>query len=110
MIRGRSPGRHRDGDLPGVRHGPAAAGERHWHHRINDDHKVMAHFPLVLLREPPRSALDICFGMGTTYRSLLRWDGLQVTAVELVPASKRPSGTITPTPRTSSRTAGPGGD
>ncbi len=46
--------------------------------------KVMAHFPLAHL-DNPRSALVICFGMGTTFRSLLKWD-LNVTAVELVPS------------------------
>jgi predicted membrane-bound spermidine synthase len=47
--------------------------------------KVMAHLPLVFLDHPPQSALDICFGMGTTYRSLLSWD-ISATAVELVPS------------------------
>jgi len=46
--------------------------------------KVMAHLPLTLLSHSPKSALDICFGMGTTYRSLLSWN-IQTTAVELVP-------------------------
>jgi spermidine synthase len=47
--------------------------------------KVMAHFPLALLNRPPHGALIICFGMGTTYRSLLSW-GISTTAVELVPS------------------------
>lgn len=47
--------------------------------------KVMAHFPLSFLTQPPKSALIICFGMGTTYRSLLSW-GISTTAVELVPS------------------------
>ncbi|MHB8883031.1 MAG: fused MFS/spermidine synthase [Thermodesulfovibrionales bacterium] len=47
--------------------------------------KFMAHLPLSLLSKPPESALVICFGMGTTYRSLLEWD-IDVTAVELVPS------------------------
>ncbi len=46
--------------------------------------KIMAHLPLVLLSRPPKSALDICFGMGTTFRSLMSW-GIPTTAVELVP-------------------------
>lgn len=50
--------------------------------------KIMAHMPLAALIERPRSALVICFGMGTTYRSLLSWKGLKVTAVELVPSVK----------------------
>jgi spermidine synthase len=46
--------------------------------------KFMVHLPLALHREPPKSALIICFGMGTTYRSALSWD-LETTTVELVP-------------------------
>jgi spermidine synthase len=46
--------------------------------------KMMAHFPLTLLKHPPHDCLTICFGMGTTFRSLLTWD-TNVTAVELVP-------------------------
>jgi spermidine synthase len=47
--------------------------------------KVMAHLPLAFLDRPPRNALVVCFGMGTTYRSLLSW-GISTTAVELVPS------------------------
>ena len=47
--------------------------------------KMMAHLPLVFLEEPPRNALVICFGMGTSFRSLLSW-GIPATAVELVPS------------------------
>lgn len=47
--------------------------------------KVMAHLPLAFLSRPPRSALVICFGMGTTFRSLVSW-GVPATAVELVPS------------------------
>jgi spermidine synthase len=50
--------------------------------------KVMAHLPLASLDHAPRSALVVCFGMGTTYRSLLSWD-IQTTAVELVPSVPR---------------------
>jgi predicted membrane-bound spermidine synthase len=46
--------------------------------------KYMAHLPLVLRQEKAQSALIICFGMGTTFRSALSW-GIDVTAVELVP-------------------------
>jgi spermidine synthase len=46
--------------------------------------KVMAHLPLVYLTHPPHSSLDICFGMGTTFRSLRSWN-IQATAVDLVP-------------------------
>jgi spermidine synthase len=47
--------------------------------------KMMAHFPLASLDHPPRSALIICFGMGTTFRSAISW-GITVTAVDLVPS------------------------
>jgi predicted membrane-bound spermidine synthase len=46
--------------------------------------KFMAHLPLGLHQGPPESALIICFGMGTSFRSALSW-GIQTTAVELVP-------------------------
>jgi spermidine synthase len=47
--------------------------------------KVMAHLPLAHLDRAPQNALVICFGMGTTFRSLRSW-GIPVTAVELVPS------------------------
>ena len=47
--------------------------------------KVMAHMPLALVPQPPRRALVICFGMGTTFRALLSW-GVEATAVELIPS------------------------
>jgi len=47
--------------------------------------KVMAHLPLASLDRNPESALVICLGMGTTLRSLERWN-IDVTAVELVPS------------------------
>ena len=47
--------------------------------------KVMAHFPMASLNRPPQNALNICFGMGTTFRSLLSW-GVPTTSVELVPS------------------------
>ena len=47
--------------------------------------KMMAHFPLSLRSRPPRNALVICFGMGTSFRSSLSW-GIDVTAVELIPS------------------------
>jgi spermidine synthase len=46
--------------------------------------KMMAHLPLAFL-DHPQDALDICFGMGTTFRSLLSWK-MHATAVELVPS------------------------
>jgi len=50
--------------------------------------KVMAHLPLAFLDRPPQDALVICFGMGTTFRSLRSWS-IPVTAVELVPSVPR---------------------
>ena len=50
--------------------------------------KMMAHLPLTFLDHPPKSTLTICFGMGTTYRSLLSW-GIPSTAVELAPSVPR---------------------
>jgi spermidine synthase len=50
--------------------------------------KLMAHLPLTFLDHPPQRTLVICFGMGTTYRSLLSWD-IPATAVELVPSVPR---------------------
>jgi hypothetical protein len=47
--------------------------------------KMMAHLPMAFLNRPPRSALNVCFGMGTTFRSLLSW-GVPTTSVELVPS------------------------
>jgi len=49
--------------------------------------KIMAHLPLMLLDHQPASALVICLGMGTTYRSALSWN-IRTTAVELVPGVK----------------------
>jgi len=49
---------------------------------------MMAHLPLAFLDHPPQNALVVCFGMGTTYRSLLSW-GIPATAVELVPSVPR---------------------
>jgi spermidine synthase len=47
--------------------------------------KFMAHLPLALHQGEPKSALIICFGMGTTFRSTLSW-GIPTTAVELIPS------------------------
>jgi spermidine synthase/MFS family permease len=47
--------------------------------------KMMAHLPLAFPSEPPRRALTICFGMGTSFRSTLSW-GIDAWAVELVPS------------------------
>jgi spermidine synthase len=47
--------------------------------------KMMAHLPAAILDPPPRDALVICLGMGTTFRSFLTWD-VRTTGVELVPS------------------------
>ncbi len=53
--------------------------------------KFMVHLPLAFHEVKPESALVICFGMGTTYRSALTWD-IDTTAVELVPSVTRAFG------------------
>jgi hypothetical protein len=52
--------------------------------RLTPCTKFMAHLPLALHKGRAESALIICFGMGTSYRSALSW-GIRTTAVELVP-------------------------
>jgi spermidine synthase len=47
--------------------------------------KFMGHMPLAFLNRPPENGLAICFGMGTTFRSMLSW-GIDTTVVELVPS------------------------
>jgi len=47
--------------------------------------KFMVHLPLACLKTPPQSALVICFGMGTSFRSAMSWN-IDTTAVELVPS------------------------
>ncbi len=58
--------------------------------------KMIAHLPLAFMPRPPKSALVICFGMGTTHRSILSW-GVQSTAVELVPSVVSSSLIFSPT-------------
>jgi spermidine synthase len=53
--------------------------------------KMMAHLPLAFCKNKPESALVICLGMGTTWRSMLNWD-IKTTAVELVPGVKKALG------------------
>ncbi len=50
--------------------------------------KMMAHLPLAHLDHPPQNALVVCFGMGTTFRSMLSWN-IHTTVVELVPSVPR---------------------
>jgi spermidine synthase len=47
--------------------------------------KYMAHLPLAFMSRPAQNGLVICFGMGTTFRSMLSW-GISTTAVDLVPS------------------------
>ncbi len=47
--------------------------------------KMMAHVPMAWRERPPRRSLVICFGMGTTFRSLASW-GAETVGVELVPS------------------------
>ena len=47
--------------------------------------KEMAHLPLAHLDREPKSALVLCLGMGTSFRSALAW-GIPGTVVELVPS------------------------
>ena len=47
--------------------------------------KMMAHLPLAFLDRDPEKALVVCFGMGTTFRSMRSW-GIRATAVDLVPS------------------------
>jgi spermidine synthase len=47
--------------------------------------KYMAHLPLAFRSAPPKNGLVICFGMGTTFRSMMSW-GIPTTAVDLVPS------------------------
>jgi spermidine synthase/MFS family permease len=47
--------------------------------------KMMVHLPLSFRQTPARKGLVICFGMGTSFRSMLSW-GIDVTVVELVPS------------------------
>ena len=50
--------------------------------------KMMAHMTLASLDHTPRRTLVICFGMGTTFRSVTAWN-VPTTAVELVPSVPR---------------------
>jgi predicted membrane-bound spermidine synthase len=47
--------------------------------------KYMVHLPMAFHKGKPESALIICFGMGTSFRSAMSW-GVQTTVVELVPS------------------------
>lgn len=50
--------------------------------------KMMVHLPMALHASPPANGLVLCFGMGTSFRSMLSW-GIHSTVVELVPSIPR---------------------
>lgn len=50
--------------------------------------KLMSALSLTHLDHKPQNALVICFGMGTTHRSMLSW-GIDSTVVDLVPSVPR---------------------
>lgn len=52
--------------------------------RLTPATKMMAHVPLAIRDKKPTSALVICLGMGTSFRSAASWD-IDTTAVELIP-------------------------
>jgi len=47
--------------------------------------KFMVHLPAAFRSRPPENGLVICFGMGTSFRSMLSW-GIPTTAVDLIPS------------------------
>jgi spermidine synthase len=53
--------------------------------RLSPVTKMMVHLPMASLSGAPHSALVLCFGMGTSFRSALSW-GVPVTVAELVPS------------------------
>jgi len=55
---------------------------------LNPITKFIAHLPLAMVNHPPQNGLVICFGMGTTFPSMVSW-GIQTTAVDLIPSVPR---------------------
>ena len=47
--------------------------------------KYIVHLPMASMERRPRNGLVICFGMGTSFRSMLSW-GIPTTAVDLIPS------------------------
>jgi predicted membrane-bound spermidine synthase len=47
--------------------------------------KYIAHLPLAFMARRPQNGLVICFGMGTSFRSMLTWD-IPTTTVDLIPS------------------------
>jgi len=52
---------------------------------LTPDTKYMVHMPLAFRSEPAKNGLVICFGMGTSFRSMLSW-GIPTTAVDIIPS------------------------
>lgn len=50
--------------------------------------KMMVHLPMAFHGSQPANGLVLCFGMGTSFRSMLSW-GVPATVVELVPSIPR---------------------
>lgn len=47
--------------------------------------KYIVHLPMASMERRPRNGLVICFGMGTSFRSMLSW-GIPTTTVDLIPS------------------------
>ena len=47
--------------------------------------KYIVHLPMASMERRPRNGLVICFGMGTSFRSMLAW-GIPTTTVDLIPS------------------------
>jgi spermidine synthase len=47
--------------------------------------KYIVDLPLAFMTRPPQNGLVICFGMGTSFRSMLSW-GIPTTTVDLIPS------------------------
>ena len=47
--------------------------------------KYIVHLPMASMTRRPRNGLVICFGMGTSFRSMLSW-GIPTTTVDLIPS------------------------
>ena len=103
-------GLHGHRDCRGRGHGQALLTNGTGMTRLTTITKMMAHMPLSFLQRPASNGLVICFGMGTTFRSMLSW-GIHVTAVELVPSVPKVFGYFHPDgPALLRSAAGAGGD
>jgi spermidine synthase len=50
--------------------------------------KYIAHLPLAFMARRPQNGLVVCFGMGTSFRSMLSWN-IPTTSVDLIPSVPR---------------------